>query len=272
MSDRSSALASLGAFLTDPSDAHAKALRPHLANELVVSVHTTNEKGPDAAIAALQQSLFHNVVFGGQWKEPRTEGDTTTQVLAMPAKAIAAGCKFRFTFNERVELEQIEGEWLLPPARLTPEPIVLTRAMRARIDRAENDRMPVLFAYVTPEGRPEQIYRSGAHTHGNDQLRFWNPRPDGSFLASIATNPRVSAIYRHDETHEMLEMSGLARVVDDEEEARRIYDACGDAARRADPGRIGVAVVIDLERVTGLIHAAETGAIERILMAKAGAE
>ena len=268
MSRRSAALSALRAFLTDPSDAHAEALRPHLANELAISVHTTNEKGPDAAIAALQQSLFHNVVFGGRWEEPQSDGDIITQTLSMPAKGIAAGCKFRLTFDGNDRLANIEGEWMLPPAALVPEPIVLSTAMRARIDEAEGDLMPMLFAYVTPEGRPEQMYRSGTHAHRADQLAFWNPRPNGSFLASLAENPRISAIYRHDHTHEMLEMSGQARVVDDEDEARRIYDARADAMRRVDPKRSGVAVVIDLDRVTGLIHAAETGAIERILMAR----
>lgn len=271
MSDRSGALAALRAFLTHPTDTHAKTLRPHLASDVQVSVHTTNEKGPDAAIAALQQSLFHNVVWGGTWEAPSTEGDVTTQVLSMPAKGIAAGCKFRFTFNERGAVGHILGEWLLPPAKLSAEPVVLSTAMRAKINSAEDDRMPVLFAYVTPDGRPEQMYRSSTHTHGDDQLAFWNARPDGSFLASIAVNPRVSAIYRHDATHEMLEMSGRARVIKDADEARGIYDARSNVVRDADPNRSGVAVVIELDRITGLVHAAETGAIERILMAREGA-
>lgn len=272
MSDRGDALASVRAFLTHPTDAHAEALRPHLSRDVAVSVHTTNEKGSDAAIAALQESLFHNVVFGGQWEEPKTEGDVTTQLLSMPTKGIAAGCEFRFTFNERGELAQIEGGWVLPPAKLAPEPVVLSKAMHDKINSAEDERLPVLFAYVTPEGGPEQTYRSSAHTHGDDQLAFWNPRSDGSFLAAIAANPGVSAIYRHDVTHEMLEMSGRARVVEDADEARRIYDARSDIVQRVDPDRSGVAVVIDLDRVTGLIHAAETGAIERIMMARDGAK
>lgn len=268
MSDCRSALASFRAFITDPTDAHAEALRPHLASELEVSIHTTNEKGADAVIAALQQSLFHNVVFGGQWQEPSTESDITTQVLSMPVQGIAAGCKFQFTFDEHAKLRRIDGEWMLPPATLTPKPIVLTTAMHARINSAEDDLMSVLFAYVTPDGRPEQVFRRNTHTHGDDQLAFWNPRSDGSFLTSIGVSPRVSAIYRHNDTHEMLEMSGRARVVGDENEAREIYDCRSEVIRRADPGRNGVAVVVDLDRVTGLMHNAETGAIERILMVR----
>jgi hypothetical protein len=269
MSDRNIVLASLQAFFTNPSDTHAQALRPHLADDLTVSVHTTNETSADSAITALQQSLFHHVVHGGQWEEPQIDGDTVTQVLAMPAKGIAAGCRFRLTFNERAKLGRIEGEWMLPPAQLTPEPVLLTAAMRARLNDAEKDKMPVLFAYVTPAGRPEQIYGSGTHVHGDDQLAFWNPRADGSFVKSIAVNPRVSGIYRHDETHEMLEIAGRARVVEDADAARRIREpGQGETAGSAEHG---VAVIIDLDRVTGLIHAAETHAIERILMVREGA-
>ncbi len=271
MNDRSSAMAPLRAFLTDPTDAHAQALHPHLASEVAVSVHTTNEKGREPAIRALQQSLLHHVVYGGHWEAPQEENDVITQVLTMPAKGIAAGCKFRCTFDDSSKIQQIEGEWLLPPAKLTPEPIALTTAMRARLNEAESDGMPILFAYVTPDGRPEQIYRNSTHTHGDDQLAFWNPRADGSFVTSIAKNPVVSAIYRHDESHEMLEMSGRARLVETEQEARAIYDARTDVTQRIDPSRSGVAVVIELDRVTGLIHAAETGAIERILMVREAA-
>ena len=268
MNDRSSTMAPLRAFLTDPTDTHAQALRPHLASEVAVSVHTTNEKGRDAAIEALQQSLLHHVVYGGQWEEPKNDGEGITQVLAMPAKGIAAGCKFHCTFNDRGEIQHLEGEWLLPPATLTPEPVVLTAAMRTRLNDAEADGMPILFAYVTPDGRPEQSYRGSTHTHGDGQLAFWNPRADGSFLTSIAKNPLVSAIYRHDESHEMLEMSGRARLVENDAEAQGIYEARPDVTQRIDPRRSGAAVVIELERVTGLIHAAGTGAIERILMVR----
>lgn len=268
MSNRNTALTALRAFLTDPSDAHAAVLRPHLSSDVAVSVHTTNEQGPDAAINALQESLFHNVVFGGEWQEPYSEDDTVSQLLSMPTKAIATGCKFSFTFNAQDEVTNIEGEWMLPAAQLAPEPIVLTTAIRARINNAEEDLMPVLLGYVSGEGCPEQMYRSSIHVYGDDQLAFWNPRPDGRFLESIAAKPGMSAIYRHSDTHEMLELSGRARVIDDEAEAQRIYDARPEIVQRADPDRRGVAVVIDLDRVTGLIHAAETGAIERILMAR----
>lgn len=268
MSDRSDSLASWRAFITDPTDAHAETLRRHLASDVVVTIHTTNEKGADAALSTLKRSLFHTVVSGGHWEKPGSEGDIVTQMLSLPAKAIAAGFKFSFTFDGNDKLARIEGGWLLPPPALVPEPITLTAAMRARLDDAEKDRMPVLFAYVTPDGRPEQMCRNGIHTRGDDQLAFWNPRPEGSFLASVAANPRVSAIYRHDHTHEMLELWGRARLITDEEEARQIYDARPDLVRRRDPDRNGVAVVIDLDRVTGLIHATETGALERILMAR----
>lgn len=272
MSERSQALSALRAFFVDPTKAHADALLPHLANDVVVAVHTINASGRSAVVKATQESLFKNVVFGGKWEEPLNDALVTTQVLNLPAQAIASGCRFRFIFGEDLKVEKIEGGWVLPPASLAPAPVALTTAMRTRIDRAEEEGMPVLFAFTTRGGRPEQIYRKTAHTRGSDQLAFWNPRPDGSFLDAIATDARVSAIYRHADTHEMLEMAGRAKLVESEEEARAIYDARSGAAKDGDPDRTGVAVLIDLERVTGLIHSAETGAIERILMVRGAAD
>lgn len=265
------ALDALRAFLTDPSDANAATLRPHLAEDVVVGVHTTNETGADASITGFQESLFKNVVHNGTWEEAEAEGAVTTQVLTLPTQAIAAGCKFHFTQDDNGLLTKIEGGWVLPPATLEPGPVQLTEAIRARIDCAEDDKMPVLFAFISPDGKPEQVYRSTARTHGEDQLAFWNPRADGDVMEALAANSTINAIYRHSGTHEMLELSGRARVVSDPEEAGRIRAAGGDAARRIDPESQGVAVVIDLDRVNGLVHAAETGAIERISMQREGA-
>lgn len=268
MNDHSNALTALQAFLTDPTDAHAEALRSYLASDVAVSIHTTNETGASAAIAALQESLFHHVVYGGSWKEPHVEGALVTLELSMPAKGIAAGCNFRIEFNKRSEFQKIEGEWILPPEKLTPEPVNLSSAMRARINSAEDDGMRILLAYVTPDNSPEQIYRPSIHTYDDDKLALWNPQSSGSFLSSISANPQVSLIYRHDKTHEMLEMIGRAKLISDEGAARRIYETHLDKVRAVDPERTGVALVIELDRVTGLIHAAETGAIERILMSR----
>ena len=270
MSDRESALSAIRAFLIDPSDGNAEVLRPHLADDVVVAVHTTNENGPKNAIRGFQKSLFKNVVYDGRWEDPQTAGDVTTQALTMPPQAIAAGCDFKFTFDGDTKLARIEGGWVLPPAELAPMPVELTPAIRTRIDSAEDDKMPVLFAYVTAEGRPEQVYRSTTHTRGTDQLAFWNPRPNGRLVDAIAKSPTVSAIYRHSDTHEMLEMSGEARVIEEERESEEIYRASEQAAQDCDPQRKGVAVAINLNRVTGLIHAAETGVIERILMDRNG--
>ena len=268
MSKLNRALDALRAFLTHPTDSNADTLGPYLAADVVVSVHTTNENGREAAIKALQQSLFHNVVYGGQWGDPESDGDTVTQLLSMPEKAIASGCAFRFSFNDAMEVREIFGEWKLPPAQLTAERVALTTAMRNKINSAQEQGMPVLLAYLTAAGSPEQMYRSSIQVHGDDQLAFWNPRPNGSFLESVSGNPQLSAIYRDSVTHEMMELSGRARIVDDESEARAIYDARQDVVSKDDPGRSGVAVVVDIDRITGLIHSAETGAIERILMAR----
>ena len=249
------ALDAIRAFLTDPSDTNAEAVRPHVDEGLEIAVHTTNETGAEAGIAALQESLFKNVVHGGKWEKAETEGEVTTQVLTMPAQAIAAGCTFRFIAGDS---GRIEGGWILPPATLDPAAVELTEAIRARIDRAEQDHMPVLFAFLSSEGQPEQIYRSSVRTHGPDQLAFWNPRSDDAFINAIAANPTVNAIYRHSGTHEMLELSGRARIIADGTEAAQIREAGAEQAKAVDPDGKGVAVVVDLDRVNGLIHAADT--------------
>ena len=69
-------------------------------------------------------------------------------------------------------------------------------------------------------------------------------------MASIATNPRIALLYRNPATRLSLLFHGRARVTDDEALAAQIYDRAPEAERARDPERLGVAIVVELDRVT----------------------
>ena len=60
-------------------------------------------------------------------------------------------------------------------------------------------------------------------------------------------------------TTPVLQFHGRARVADNEPERSRVYDSAPDRERAADPERKGVAVIIDLDRVEGVLKFGPSG-------------
>ena len=73
--------------------------------------------------------------------------------------------------------------------------------------------------------------------------------PGGGFLRRIAANPHVAFLYRNPAQRQMWQFHGRARSVDDPEVRDAIFEGSHKLERDRDPDRLGVAVIIDLDRV-----------------------
>ncbi len=129
--------------------------------------------------------------------------------------------------------------------------IELTDEMRTRLASALTDGQPVLAASVDERGQPKLSYFGSTHVHRPDQLAIWVRDPAGGTLRRIAANPRMSFLYRHPADRVRWVFEGRARRVDESDERDEIFDAAPEFERAMDPDRKGVAVVIDLDSVTG---------------------
>ncbi len=127
--------------------------------------------------------------------------------------------------------------------------IVLSDEMRRAIERALDDGCPVISSSVDGGGQPSLSYFGSAQVHGDDQLAVWVRNPAGGFLRRIAANPHVAFLYRNPDQRQMWQFHGRARVVEDQESRDTIYECSHKLERDRDPERIGVAVVVDLDRV-----------------------
>ena len=127
--------------------------------------------------------------------------------------------------------------------------IVLTGEMRLAIDNALDDGCPVISSSVGGDGQPSLSFYGSTQVHGDDQLAIWVRNPAGGFLRRIAANPHVAFLYRNPEQRQMWQFHGRARVVADQGQRETIYDRSNKLERDRDPERIGVAVVVDLDRV-----------------------
>ena len=127
--------------------------------------------------------------------------------------------------------------------------IELSEEMQDSIRTALADRVPVIVAYVDPDGQPVISFRGTVQPHSADQLALWARNPDGGLLRGIASNPRVALLYANLAERRAWQFRGRARVETDDLARNAIYDRSPEAERNQDPERKGVAVVVDVDSV-----------------------
>jgi hypothetical protein len=129
--------------------------------------------------------------------------------------------------------------------------LVLTDEIVRRVNSALADRKPLAVTYVDPGGRPHLSLRGSTHVHAPDQLALWVRRAGTGLAGAIAANPALALLYRDADTRTTYVFSGRARVVDDEDVRDAVFRASPQVEQDHDPERAGVAVLVDLDTVTG---------------------
>jgi hypothetical protein len=126
---------------------------------------------------------------------------------------------------------------------------------------------PLVLGYVDPQGDAAISFRGSTRVHTPTQLAVWGRRPDDGFAQAISTNPRVTLLYYCSDGApgpKYLYIKGTATVDSSVRDA--VYDAMIEGERKQDPDRKGVAVLVDVESVTGF------GTEGAFLMESSGAE
>jgi hypothetical protein len=130
--------------------------------------------------------------------------------------------------------------------------IELTDEIRERINGALAAGFPVVLATVDAASIPRLSYRGSTQVFSPDQLGFWARNVEGATMAAIKSNPHVALMYGQLAQRVFLQFSGRARVALGDERDR-VYDLAPAFERAADPEKKGVAVVIDLDKVEGML-------------------
>lgn len=146
-------------------------------------------------------------------------------------------------------------------------PIALTDEIKDHINGALLAGNPLILASVDAQNRPRLSYRGSIQVFSADQLGFWARNGEGATMASIRHNPNVSMMYRDPARRVMLQIAGRARPATPDE-VQRVYDQAPEPERRSDPDRKGVGVIIDLDRIDGLLGVGEDGARRFVSMAR----
>ena len=104
-------------------------------------------------------------------------------------------------------------------------------------------------------GQPRRSFRGSTQVFGDDQLAIWVRNPQGGLPGALASNPRVSLLYRSTQPRMLLSFEGRGRVEHADATRATVYEQSPEPERTADPERRGVAVIVDLDRMAGFTPA-----------------
>ena len=130
--------------------------------------------------------------------------------------------------------------------------LVLDDEVKRLVNTALSERSPMIVASVDAEGRPRLTFRGSVQTFSDDQVGFWARNAEGGTMTNIAGNPHVSMMMRNPDTRVILQLMGRARLATGAERDR-VYDNAPEIERRADAEKKGAGVIVDLDKVEGLL-------------------
>lgn len=144
----------------------------------------------------------------------------------------------------------------MPPS--DSDGLKLTQELKGLIDGALDNGSPMVLAVVNEKGQPRLSFRGSVQVYSDDQVGLWVRNTGGETLGAIRNNPNVALIYRS-ATAPMIQFAGRARIADDPAERERVFESAPLRERSSDPDRKGVAVVIDLDTVEGVLRMSPEG-------------
>jgi predicted pyridoxine 5'-phosphate oxidase superfamily flavin-nucleotide-binding protein len=147
------------------------------------------------------------------------------------------------------------------PAAPAPQPqqfvplteMKLTEEIKDAVNNALMNRTPIVVAYVDEEGQPSLSFRGSTQTFSDDQLAVWVRNPEGGLQNALKKNNRVTLFYRDPEKRITLQFKGRGHFADDEATRDKVYNSAPEPERNADREKKGLALIIDLDRVDGVM-------------------
>jgi hypothetical protein len=253
-------------FVAALKDGSAEALAGLLAAEPVFQQLNVNLAGRDAVLARLTSPETSRVYRESAWEEPVRNGDTVKAVGRMPQGSPAGGVILTLHVADgRIATVQQQP---IPGTPRAPSALKLTPDIKKKIDDALTSRHPMLVSYVDGDGQPVLAFRGSTQVFSETQLAIWVRNPAGRFATSIARNPKVALMYRDEDSKATCQFSGRAWIDDSEATRKKVFESAAKVEQDHDFARVGVAVIIDLERVEGYAGLSPTGPVDPVRMAR----
>jgi hypothetical protein len=199
-----------------------------------------------------------------QWREPQAVGEQVRLTGERRPGSMDRGLVVTLGFEgDAIALVQQQRT---PPPPPEATPVALPEALKKMVDNALVERHPMLVAHCDPQGQPVLSFRGSVQAWSDDQLAMWIRSADGGFIQAIRANPKLALVYRNEETKATYNFQGRARVTALAHERQRVFDAAPQAERAHDFAMLGVAVIVDLDRVEGYAGLGPGGQVGQVRM------
>lgn len=192
--------------------------------------------------------VMTGVYRGAPWSNPTLNSDGSVEVSAEPGGLIASS-QLKFWFNPQdqiVRVEQVNKGGGGGAATAT-----LPAFAKAIVNGALANNTPMIVAYTDDNGAPNLSLRGSVQVYSDTQLSIWVRHANGGMANALRKNPRMALMYRDPPARTNLTFEGRAHFEEDAEVRDRVFELAPEVEQKHDPGRIGAALIIDLERVTG---------------------
>jgi hypothetical protein len=138
--------------------------------------------------------------------------------------------------------------------------LVLTEEIKELVNNGLASGNPLALAVVTRENKPVLSFRGSTQVYSDDQLGLWVRNTSGGTIEAIKNNSNVALIYRSPTTP-LLQFQGRARIATDAAERAKVFENSPERERSADPERKGNAIIIDLDKVEGVLKFGSDGPV-----------
>ena len=139
-------------------------------------------------------------------------------------------------------------------------PLVLTPEIRDLVNNGLASGNPLVLAVVTHENKPSLSFRGSTQVYSDDQLGLWIRNTSGGTIEAIRHNPNVALMYRS-ATTPLLQFQGRARIATDDAERKRVFANSPEREQKSDPERKGGAIIVDLDKVEGVLRFGTDGPV-----------
>ena len=183
------------------------------------------------------------------WTNPEPDGDGRLNVRADFGGGLLTSSKLVFTFDDADRITHVEqvnssGGGGAPTDRI-PE------FVKGIVNSALANNTPFIVAYTDENGAPVLSLRGSTQIYSDTQLSIWVRHANGGMANSLKKNPAMALMYRDPPARTTLTFQGRGHFETDAAIRDRVFDLAPEVEQKHDPGRIGAALIIDVDRLTG---------------------
>jgi hypothetical protein len=207
-------------------------------------------KGYDETLKMISGiGVMTGVYRAAPWSTPAPDADGTVKVTADIGSGLLSSSTLTFFFNDQDQIKRIEQV----NKGGTPAPVTdrMPEFVKGIVNSALANNTPLIVAYTDEQGAPNLSLRGSTQAYSDTQLSMWVRHATGGMANALKKNPRMALMYRDPPARTNLSFEGRAHFESDEEVRQRVFDLAPEVEQKHDPGRIGAALIIDLDRVSG---------------------